>query len=149
MMLQKPHLTVPSLRAAEAAGRTLDVDVDQQLLGDSPSGHSHPHVALSDDPLPNVFLPVARPDHSVGEKCTSSHVTEEVMIVAYGVGSSSCLVCYRCSHLCIPGVKYYTRCDIFGSLRVVFIHSIVGHSPCSVFATPVCETLPYDGVEAQ
>ena len=49
---RKPHLVVPTLRDAEAAGITMDVDVGQQLLGNSPCGDS-----LTDVPLPNVSLP--------------------------------------------------------------------------------------------
>jgi hypothetical protein len=37
---------------AEAAGNTLDVDVDQQLLGKSACGNNLPNL-----PLPNVPLP--------------------------------------------------------------------------------------------
>jgi len=68
MMLQKCHLTVPSLREAEAAGNTSDVDVDQQLIGESAGGHSLPDVPLPDVPLPDFPLPEACTDDSVGEK---------------------------------------------------------------------------------
>ena len=60
---QKPRPAVPWLREAEAAGNTLDVDVDQQLLGESAGGDSLPNV-----PLPDVPLPEARLDGSVGEE---------------------------------------------------------------------------------
>jgi hypothetical protein len=38
----------------------------------------------------------------------------------------------------ISGIDYYTRREVFGLLRVyfLFIHSIMGHRACSVFATP-------------
>jgi len=60
---QKYHLAVPTLREAEAAGNTLDVDVDEQLLIESVGGDSLPSVSLPDVPLPE-----APPDGSVGEK---------------------------------------------------------------------------------
>jgi len=64
---QKPRPAVPTLRQAEAAGNTsdvdVDVDVDQQLLIESAGGDSLPNV-----PLPNVPLPEARPECSVGEE---------------------------------------------------------------------------------
>jgi hypothetical protein len=60
---QKPRPAAPTLREAEAAGNTSDVDVDQQLLIESAGGDSLPDV-----PLPDVPLPEARPDGSVGEE---------------------------------------------------------------------------------
>jgi len=70
--LQKPRPAAPTLREAEAAGNTLDVDVDLQLLGESAGGDSLPavplpdvlllDVPLPDVPLPDVPLPEARPD---------------------------------------------------------------------------------------
>ena len=68
MTPQKPRLAVPSLRQAEAAGNTLDVDVDHQLLGESAGGNSLPDVPLPDVPLPDVPLAEARQDYSVGEE---------------------------------------------------------------------------------
>ena len=67
-MPQRPCLAVPSLRQAEAAGNTSDVDVDQQLLGKSAGGDSLLNVPLPDVPLPDVHLPEARPDGSVGKE---------------------------------------------------------------------------------
>jgi len=69
---QKPRPAVPTLREAEAAGNTSDVDVDQQLLIESAGGDSLPDVPLpdvplTDVPLPDVPLPEARPDGLVGE----------------------------------------------------------------------------------
>ena len=60
------------------------------------------------------------------------------MVVAFGLGSGSCLVRFLCSNLFISGIDYYTRREVFGLLRVyfLFIHSIMGHRACSVFATP-------------
>jgi hypothetical protein len=85
---QKPRPAAPTLREAEAAGNTSDVDVEQQLLGESAGGDSLPDVPLPDVPLPDVPLPdvplpdvplpdvplpdvplpEARPDGSVGEE---------------------------------------------------------------------------------
>jgi len=85
---QKPRPAAPTLREAEAAGNTSDVDVEQQLLGESAGGDGHPDgplpdvllpdvplpdvplpdVPLPDVPLPDVPLPEARPDGSVGEE---------------------------------------------------------------------------------
>ena len=68
MTPQKPRPAVPTLREAQAAGNTSDVDVDQQLLGESPGGDSLPDVPLPDIPLPDVPLPDARQDGSVGQE---------------------------------------------------------------------------------
>jgi hypothetical protein len=80
---QKPRPVVPTLREAEAARKTLDVNVEQQLLGKSAGGDSLPDcplpdvplldvplldVPLPDVPLPDVPLPEARPDGSLGEE---------------------------------------------------------------------------------
>jgi hypothetical protein len=80
---QKSCLAVPTLREAEAARNTSDVDVNQQLLielagGDSLSDVPLPdvplpdvpllNVPLADVPLPNVPLAEVRPDGSVGEE---------------------------------------------------------------------------------
>jgi len=54
---------VPTLREAEAAGNTADVDVNQQLLIGSAGGDS-----FSDVPLPEVPLRETRRDGSVGEE---------------------------------------------------------------------------------
>jgi hypothetical protein len=74
---------VPTLREAEAAGNTSDVDVNQQLLIESAGGDSLsdvpllvvplPDVPLSDVPLPvvplpDVPLPEVPPDGSVGKE---------------------------------------------------------------------------------
>jgi hypothetical protein len=85
---QKPRPAAQTLREAEAAGNTSDVDVEQQLLGESEGGDGLPDgplldvplpdvpvpdVPLPDVPLPDVRLPdipppEARPDGSVGEE---------------------------------------------------------------------------------
>jgi hypothetical protein len=77
-MLQKPRPAAPTLREAEAAGNTSDVNVELQLLGESAGGDSLPDVPLTDVPLPDVPLPYVplpdvplpeeRPDGSVGEE---------------------------------------------------------------------------------
>jgi len=80
---QKPRPAAPTLREAEAARNTLDVDVEQQLPGESAGGDSLPDVPLPDVPLPHVPVPdvslpdvplpdvpvlEARPDGLVGEE---------------------------------------------------------------------------------
>jgi len=57
VMPQKPCPAMPTLREAEAARNTSDVDVDQQLLGKSAGAESLPDVPLPDIPLPDVLLP--------------------------------------------------------------------------------------------
>jgi len=54
---QKYHLMVPTMRDAESAGNTSDVDVDQQLLIELAGGDSLPDVPFPDVPLPDVPLP--------------------------------------------------------------------------------------------
>jgi len=125
VMPQKPRPAMPSLREAGASGNTSDVDVDQQLLGESADGDSLTDVSLPDICLPDVPLPEARPDGSVGEEQTSPRVAEEAMVVVFGLGSGSCLVRFLCSNLFISHIDYYTSRKVFGSLRVYFIHSIM------------------------
>jgi len=82
VMPHKPCPAAPTLWEAEEAGNTLDVDVEQQLLGESAAGDSLPEVplpdvpfmdvplpdvSLPDVPLPDVHLPDMRLDDSVGE----------------------------------------------------------------------------------
>ena len=45
------------MREAEAAGNTSDLDVEQQLLGESAGGDGLPTGPLPDVPLPDVPLP--------------------------------------------------------------------------------------------
>jgi hypothetical protein len=60
---QKPRPAAPTLGEAEAARNTSDVDVEQQLLGESAGGDSLPDLPLPDVPLPDVPLPhVPLPD---------------------------------------------------------------------------------------
>ena len=65
MTPQKPRPAVPTLQEAEAAGNTLDVDVDvnEQLVIKSAGGDSLPDVPVPDVPLPEVL-----PNGSVGEE---------------------------------------------------------------------------------
>jgi hypothetical protein len=80
---QKPRRVVPTLREAEAARNTSDVDVEHQLphqlaggdgLPDGLRPHvpfpdvSLPYVPIADGPLIDVPVPEARPDGSVGEE---------------------------------------------------------------------------------
>ena len=86
--------------------------------------------------LPNIPLPEAPLVGSVSEEWTSPAIVEEGMVVAIGSGLGSCLVHCLCSNLFIWGIDYHTRCEVFGSLRVYLIHSIMGDHACSIFATP-------------
>jgi len=54
---QKPRPAAPTRQEADAAGNTSDVDVDQQLLGESAGGDSLPDVPLQHVPFPHVPLP--------------------------------------------------------------------------------------------
>jgi hypothetical protein len=114
---QKPRPVVPTQREAEAAGNTTDVVVDQQLLIELAGGDSLPDV-----PLPDVPLREARPDSLVGEERTSPRVPEEAMVVAFGLGSGSCLLRFHCFNLFISGIDFYTRREVFGLLKVYFIY---------------------------
>ena len=111
---QKPRPVVPTLREADSAGNTSDVDVEHQLPGELAGGDSLPNIPLPDVPLPDVplpdvplpdiplpdgplpdvhlpyvSLPEARPDGSVGEKWTSLRVAVEACIWVR-VGFLSC-----------------------------------------------------------
>jgi len=44
------------------------------------------------------------------------------MVVAFGLGSGSCLGCFFCSNLFISGIDYYTRREVFGSLKIYCIY---------------------------
>jgi hypothetical protein len=60
---QKPRPAAPTLREAEAAGNSLDVNVEQQLFGESAGGDSLSDVRLPDIRLPDIHLPdVPLPD---------------------------------------------------------------------------------------
>jgi hypothetical protein len=54
---QKPRPAAPTLREAEEARNTSDVDVEQKLLGKSAGGDGLPDGPLPDVPLPDVTLP--------------------------------------------------------------------------------------------
>jgi hypothetical protein len=79
----KPRPAAPTLREAEAAGNTSDVDVEQPLLGKSSGSDSLrdgplPYVPLPDVPLPDVPLPdVPRPDVPLPEARQDGSVGEE------------------------------------------------------------------------
>ena len=68
MTPQKPRPVVPSLREAKAAENTSDVDVDQQLLGYLTGCNCLADVPLLDAPLPDVRIPEAHQDGSVGQE---------------------------------------------------------------------------------
>jgi hypothetical protein len=80
---QYPRPAAPTLRDAEAAGNTSDVNVEKQLLSESAGGDGLPDGPLPDVPLavvhladvplpdvphPGVPLPEQHPDGSVGEE---------------------------------------------------------------------------------
>jgi hypothetical protein len=54
---QKPRPVGPTLREADAAGNTSDVDVEQQRIGESAYFDCLPDVPLPDVPLPDIPLP--------------------------------------------------------------------------------------------
>jgi len=124
-----PQITragVPTLLDAEAAGKTSDVDLNQQLLielagGDGLTDVPVRDVPLYDVPVPDVPLPKVCPDGSVGEKSTRPSVADETMVVAFRVGSGRCLVRGLCCNLFSSGIDYYTRREVFGSLKVYFV----------------------------
>jgi hypothetical protein len=74
----KPRSAAPTLRVAEAAGKTSDVVVEQKQLGKLAGGDGLPDgrvpdvplpdIPLPDVPLPGVPVPKARPDGLVGEE---------------------------------------------------------------------------------
>jgi len=130
---QKPQMAVPILWQAKAAGDTTEVDVDQQLLGEPAGGGSLPDVHLCNVPLPNAKLAdlapsEPRPDSSVGKEWFSPQVAEEAMVVAFGLGSGSCLVHF---HWIAQGLFY-----LWGLYCFYLIHTIMEHHTCCVFATP-------------
>jgi hypothetical protein len=64
---QRPRPAVPGLQEADAAGKTSDVNVFQQLLGESAGGNSLPNIPLPDVPLPDVPHSEAHPAGSACE----------------------------------------------------------------------------------
>jgi len=86
------------------------------------------------------------------------------MVVAFRLGSGSCLVRFLCSNLFISGIYYYTRCKVFGLLKVYFIYGFctgfifIGFSlfivvwdiaQAAFLQLLGCKKPPCDGVEAQ
>jgi len=103
---QKRRPAAPTLREAEAAGNTSDVDLEQQLLGESAGGDSLPDVPFPDVPLPDVPLrDVPLPHVPVAEACPDGSVVEEGTSprVAFGLESGSCLVSFLCCNPFISG----------------------------------------------
>ena len=92
--------------------------MDQQRLGESAGGDNLsdvplPHVPLPGDPLPDACL-----DGSVGKESTSPRLAEGVMVVAFGLGSGSCPVCFLCLNQFFSGIDCYTCQKVIRSLRV-------------------------------
>ena len=153
--------------------------MDEQFVSNWAGAHSLPDVALPDVPLPHVPLPHVplpnfalqkvllpndpvpeeHPDGSVGEESNSLHFAGEAMIVAFGLRSGSCLGCILCSNLFISHIEYYTRCEVFGLLRVCSIHGfcisfilviVLWDIAHAVFLQLLaCKKPPCDGIEAQ
>ena len=44
------------------------------------------------------------------------------MVVAFRLGLGSGIVRFLCSNQIISGIDYFTRCEVFGLLRVYFIY---------------------------
>jgi len=65
---QNPRPAVPTVREAEIARNTSDVEVYEQLLGESVGGESLPDVTLPNVTLPDVHLLEVDPDGLVGEE---------------------------------------------------------------------------------
>jgi len=108
VMTETPCTAVPNLRIAQGAGNTSDVDVDQQLLTEWAGGDSLHNVHLPKIPPADITLLEAQPDGSVGEEWTSSHISDEAMVVAFGLGPDSCLVRFLCFNLFTSGIELYT-----------------------------------------
>jgi len=153
----KPSLAVPTLRQAVAARNTLDVDLDQRLLIKSAFGDSLSHVPLTNVPFSDV-----RTDGSVGEEWTSPRIAGEAMVVAFKLGSGSCLVHLLWSNLCISGIEYFTHHKVFGLLKVNIIYGFytgfifIGFCSFIVWwdiqhaaflQLLVCKVAPFNGVE--
>ena len=117
---QRSSPAVPTLRVAEPARNTSDVDVDKQLPIESASGDSLPDAPLADVPLPEV-----RPDGSVGEELTSLCIAEETTVVAFRLWSDSCLVRFLSSKLFISGIYYYTRWQVLHRSRFILFMCFV------------------------
>jgi len=81
------------------------------------------------------------------------------MVVAFGLGSGSCLVHFLCSKLFISGSKYCTHREVFESLRVHFLHGFCicwilfivlwDIAQAAFLQLLACKEPPCDGVEAQ
>jgi hypothetical protein len=119
----------PILRDAAAARHTSDVHVDQQLQCNPAIGDCDPNV-----PRTYVHLPEARLNGAVVDEYTSPPGAHEAMVVAFGLESGSCLVCFLLSNLAVSAIDYYTCRKVFGSVRFYFIQSIMEHRANSIFA---------------
>jgi len=86
------------------------------------------------------------------------------MVVAFRLGSGSCLVPFHCFNLFIAGIYYYTHRKVFGSLNVYFIYAFctgfifigvilfivlwdIAHA--AILQLLACKEPPCDGVKAQ
>jgi len=81
------------------------------------------------------------------------------MVIAFGLGSGSCLVRVLCSKIFISGIYYYMRREVFESLRVYFVYGfcigfilliVLWDIAHEVFLQLLaCKEPTCDGVEAQ
>jgi len=81
------------------------------------------------------------------------------MVVAFGLGSGSCVVCVLWFNLFISGIDYYTHCEVFELLSVYFPYGFcfgfilfivlwdIAHA--ALLQLLACNEPPCDGVEAQ
>jgi len=81
------------------------------------------------------------------------------MVVAFLFGLGSCLGRFLCSNLLISGFDFYTRREVFESLRVYFLYGFcigfilfivlwdIAHT--ASLQLLACKEPPGDGVEAQ
>jgi len=159
VIMQKPCLAALTVRDAEAAGNTSDVDVYQRQVGGSACSYSLSYAPLPDVPLSNMPHREAHPDALVGEKWTSSHVWKKAIVVGIILGTGSVLECFVYSKQFVLGIDYYTRPKVFGSLRVYFIYGFfIGFILFIVLCDIVhaaylellaCKEPPSHGVDAQ
>jgi len=150
---------VRTLREAEAAGTTSDVDVDQQQLFESVDGDSLPNVSLPEIPLPDVTFHDAQPDSLVGEEWTAPPVQAVAMVVTFLLISGSCLVRFLCSDGFNSGIEYDTCREVFWSLSINFIYGfflglswfivLLDIAHAAFLQLRACKQPPCDGLQAQ
>jgi len=58
------------------------------------------------------------------------------MVVVFRLGPGSCLVSFPCANQFISAIDYNMHHEVYGSILVHCIHSIMTHHICSIFETP-------------